>query len=451
MGSIEDAFKRQRWLTKEYRKAQRQYLKELKQLSSQTPLEKRMESDLKEIMLEDFKTDNPYRKFRFEHIEKLLDKHKINPYPNAILCYGKKNIGKTWALARKLREMHLREPNAQFVFIRNHEQDLVAVQNMMQDSIWPVILIKDKFYWKEDVKLNSRGKKSVTAKVAGWFAWMSGNGTQRLQGSAYENVRLIIWDECNDTDGSKLTPEALHRLYVLSSSIVRGKEMVETYMMGNLLSKQDNSMNIFLSRLGIDPKVRLKMIDSYRDNDSSKEIMSRLLYLNVLDDYAGIESQKSLLSQFITEREHDALLKNIPGDLVSKCIYSAYRFIRLSPLFCLCFRLREKGGVFKNYILYLAKVPKKVEFVMWIDEFDPLRIKLGYDVPITNDDVIGGLHVAPFYVKDSKFLRYVRLIASVLRSGQLWFGYNDTLLKFMQIWEKWSPKAQEYKKANKII
>lgn len=54
-----------------------------------------MQKDLREIMLEDFKTNNPERKFRFEHIEQLLTKHRIYPYPNAIMCYGKKNIGKT--------------------------------------------------------------------------------------------------------------------------------------------------------------------------------------------------------------------------------------------------------------------------------------------------------------------------------------------------------------------
>lgn len=94
-----------------------------------------MQKDLREIMLEDFKVDNPERKFRFEHIEQLLAKHKIYPYPNAILCYGKKNIGKTWALARKLREMHHRDPSAQFIFIRNQEQDMVAVENMLNDDI----------------------------------------------------------------------------------------------------------------------------------------------------------------------------------------------------------------------------------------------------------------------------------------------------------------------------
>lgn len=173
---------------------------------------------------------------------------------------------------------------------------------------------------------------------------MSGNGTQRLQGSTYENVKLIVWDECNDTDGSKLTPEALHRLYILSSSIVRGKDRVETYMMGNLLSKQDESINIFLSRLGVDPKVRLKIIDTHKDNDKRKPVMSRLLYLNVLDDYKGIEGQKTLLSQFVTEAELDSLLKNIPKSLQTKCIYSEYSFVRnLVPMFSLCFRLKEEG------------------------------------------------------------------------------------------------------------
>lgn len=111
-------------------------------------------------------------------------------------------------------------------------------------------------------------------------------------------------------------------------------------MMGNLLSKQDDSMNIFLSRLNVNPSVRLKIIDSHRDNDPRKPIVSRLLYLNLLDDYVGVEGQKSLLSQFVTEQEQDALIKNIPKSMISKCTYSAYAFVKLNPLFSLCFRLR---------------------------------------------------------------------------------------------------------------
>lgn len=88
---------------------------------------------------------------------------------------------------------------------------------------------------------------------------------------------------------------------------------------------------------------------------------------------------------------------------------------------------------------------------MWIDEFDPLDIKLGYDLPITNERAIVGLHVAPFYVKDSKFFRYIKIIGCILQSGQLWFGYNNTLIRFWEIWDKWEPKIDSYRKANKIV
>lgn len=56
---------------------------------------------------------------------------------------------------------------------------------------------------------------------------------------------------------------------------------------------------------------------------------------------------------------------------------------------------------------------------MWIDEFDPRKIKPGYELPVTNDRIIAGLHVAPFYIKDRQFLNYVKIIANVLQSGQL--------------------------------
>lgn len=155
-------------------------------------------------------------------------------------------------------------------------------------------------------------------------------------------MRLIIWDECNDTDGSKLTPETLYKFYILTSSIIRGKTNVETYMMGNLLSKQDDTMNIFLSRMNVDPEVRLKFIDIRKDNKPTGEIVSRLLYINALDEYKGIEEQQGLAAQFITEDEKDALFTNLPKSLISKCVYSNYGFIKLLPVFCLCFRLREK-------------------------------------------------------------------------------------------------------------
>lgn len=42
--------------------------------------------------------------------------------------------------------MHLEDEEAQFIFIRNKEQDLIAVQNMLEDDIWPIEMIGDKFY-----------------------------------------------------------------------------------------------------------------------------------------------------------------------------------------------------------------------------------------------------------------------------------------------------------------
>lgn len=88
-------FKQQQWKTKEYQRGQRRQLKQWKERAAQTNKEKQMQKDLREIMLEDFRTNNKERKFRFEHIEELLKRHEIDPYPNAILAYGKKNIGKT--------------------------------------------------------------------------------------------------------------------------------------------------------------------------------------------------------------------------------------------------------------------------------------------------------------------------------------------------------------------
>lgn len=161
---IKELFKSQHWLTKEYKASQKKLSKFLKDRGSQTKLEKQMEKDLREIMLADFETNNPERKFRFEHIESLLKMHKVNPRPNIVFVYGKKNIGKTWALARKLREMHDRDKDAQFIFIRNKQQDETAIEQMFNEEIWPVKLIGGKLYWKQQDK---KGRPKKQERLAG--------------------------------------------------------------------------------------------------------------------------------------------------------------------------------------------------------------------------------------------------------------------------------------------
>lgn len=435
-------YKAQRWFTKDYRKIRQKWLNLFKERSVQTKQEKEMEKSLREIMLRDFRTNNKERKFRFGHIEELLEEYKVFPKPDIIFVYGKKNIGKTWELARKITAMRDQYPNGQFVFIRNKQQDESALHQMFSEEIWPVTFHQKKLFWKDDL-LNNVPNPSP----AGWFTYTTGAGFQSLQGSSFNNLKLIVWDECNDTDGNKLTAETLKKFCILTSSLIRGKKDVETYMMGNLLDKKDDTVNVFLNRMGVDPEVRLKFIDV----KANSEITSRLLYINALDDYKGIEDQKGIATQFLTDEEQESLFSNLPMKSTDKSIYTSYQFIKLKPLISICFSLTAENKSFKDYILYISKKPNRREYVMWISEFNKKRIFPGFETPITIEEPITGTEVAPMFVLEDIFYQYIQMIRDILISGQLWFGINDTYYLFRQIWVKWSKDLKNYSEKRKII
>lgn len=446
-------FKSKPWLTPKFVKLQRKLVNFLKSRATQSEEEKQLEKTLKRVMLADFKKDNPERKFRFEHIEDALRIHKVNPWPNIIFVYGKKNIGKSWALARKLRKLHDSCPGAQFVFVRNKLQDKEGVQQMISDDIWPIVFDGTYFIWKKDLAKKKQGK---AVPIAGWFGYGTGNGFQRLQGGSFSNVKLIVWDECNDVEGNKFTPDMVKKFVNFTSSVIRDKTNVEIYMTGNLLSKNDRSMNIFLDRLKVDPKTNLKFIDVEGIDESQKEIKSRLLYINALDDYRGIESQKGLATQFLTDEEKKLLFTNQVKSFTGKSIYNAYDFSKFFPIISICFTLKEEGQTFNPYILYLGYKPQPRkdlldEYIIWIDRFDPEDIKLGYNNIITIDENLCNGYIAPLLVTERTFIQHLKILKNIQKSGQLWFGINDTEHIWNLIWEKWQRKIETERKKRKIV
>lgn len=446
----EKLFKHQTWLTPEYKRDQKRHIKFIKQRSEQTPLEKKIYEDMKAIAQEDFKDNNKEEKFRLWHLDKALEKNNIAP-GHYKFYYGKKNIGKTWELARRLRRMKAENPEAQFIFVRNKLQERSAAEECFKDEIWPVEISNNKIYWKED---GNKKKKRTDRKQAGIFVWSSAGGFQTIQGSAHKNVELIIWDECNDTQGNTLTPETLYRFYIFTSSIARDKgqyntKPIEVIMTGNLLSKGDQTMNVFLSKLKVNPEVTLKILDIHKDGDIRKEVVSRMIYVNTMDFYKGLESQVGLAGHFLDEEESSSLLLNVQKKYINKSIYSEFDFYKTIPHLSIVFTLKEEG-LFNTYILYIGRVKESLVYVAWVEPFRPTNIKLGWK-PITQDLLISCNFVAPVYLKEKQFCSVLKFIANLLLLGQLFYGYNNSLTLFMKFWLEYEPLYQRGKNNAKNI
>lgn len=434
---MDKLFKYQEWRTKEYKKQQKEHIKLVTQRGKQTKQEKQIYADLKAIAEEDFLNDNKEQKFRIWHLDKALEKNNIDP-GHYKFFYGKKNIGKTWELARRLRRLHAENPEAQFVFIRNKRQDKQGVEECFKDDIWPIEICNNKLYWKQEGKRPKRSNR----KQAGIFVWSTAGGFQGIQGSSYKNVELIIWDECNDIEGGYLTHDTLSKFCVFTSSIVRdkgqyGTKPIEVIMTGNLLSKGDRSMNLFLSSLKVDPDVTLKIIDIHKEGDTKNEVMSRLIYVNTHDFYKGIEEQVGLATQFLSDEELSSLLTNTQLRGMTKSIYSEYEFYKTCPQLSIVFTLKEEG-LLVPYILYIGQVKNSLVYVAWIDKFKPAKIKLGWS-PITHDLLISCNYVAPQYIKEVPFCSILKFIAKLLLVGQLFYGYNDSMILFTKFWEQYEP------------
>lgn len=437
-------FKKVRWRTTEYIERIKKLYEKTKKLAKETPEETKLYEKWVNIVKESYKTNNPDRKFRLEHIERL------NTGADITFVYGKKGIGKSWELARLVRKMRMqasidsrkegKEINYEFLFIRNRQQDEDGVINMFQDEIWPVYLEDGFIYWKEQEKPGQpkRNKGISQKKLAGYFGYTTGQGFEKWQGGSYPNVRLIIWDECNDIKGGGLNEDTLRRFCVLQSSFIRDKkdkESVKTYMFGNHLDNGEDNINMFLSRLGIGTNARLKFIDEYSE-ENPKELISRILYLNTTEHYKGIESQQGLATQFLSQREKQGLYENKPISLGEKEWYDEDEVNHSIPLTSLVFKIKENGESIK-YISYFC-MNEENKIICWVEKFHPRNIKNFY-VPFTNDPTFSNFHQAPVLLAEEEWVDWLDWIFQILSVGEMYFGYNGSSRLFEKIWlEDWS-------------
>lgn len=163
------------------------------------------------------------------------------------------------------------------------------------------------------------------------------------------------------------------------SSLIRDKTNVKGLMTGNLLEKN----NIFLERLGVSSKTRLKVFKVHKDNDPKKEVLSTLLYLNTGELFKGIEEQVGLPTQFLDEDELEGLLSNRPGLTSAKAIYEEVDLKSLNPLYAFVYRATEEATLVAkakevDYIFYFYRLPNSARLIIWIDQFKTTNIKPGF-------------------------------------------------------------------------
>lgn len=147
--------------------------------------------------------------------------------------------------------------------------------------------------------------------------------------------------------------------------MIRDKTDVKGLMTGNLLEKN----NIFLERLGVSSKTRLKIFKVHKDNDPKQEVLSTMLYLNTGDLFQGIEAQVGLPTQFLSEQELEGLLSNRPGLVSTKSIYEELDLKNLVPLYAFVYRVTEENAVTgastdTDYIFYFYRLPKSARIIL---------------------------------------------------------------------------------------
>lgn len=428
-------FKNPSFINREYLQRQEAHIRFLLNRSTENAIEKRLWNKYQQAVLRSFKTDNPERKFRMSHVDDLGIDYQI------FFLYSKKDIGKTRQLAKVLEEIRRKDPEAEVVFIRNNKEEIAGLKETMNHNIhWPTCTDGNYVWWK-DKKYTAKGKKLIgdNAKPCGFVAYASGLGFVKWQGSEFENVKFWLWDECNSIEGG-LTFDVFQSVNVFLSSIIRDKKNVKGFMFGNLLERE----NIFLSRLGVNSKTKLKIIDIHKDRDPKKELLSRLLYLNTGDLFKGIEEQSGLATQFLDETEHLNLLHNRPGITDQKSQYEELDLRNYKPLFSFVFDDSTEVIMGRKkvhyFILYAFKIPNSNRIVIWIDLFKPQHIRKGFNLILTPEELIANEYSMVIHQEKEDISPLFEFLGEMLVAGEIWFGFNGSEGVFKRCWPKWRTK-----------
>lgn len=219
-----------------------------------------------------------------------------------------------------------------------------------------------------------------------------------------------------------MTQEVFQRVVVFLSSMIRDKRDVKGLMTGNLLDKN----NIFLERLGVSSKTRLKVFKVHKDNDPKKELLSSMLYLNTGELFKGIEEQSGLPTQFLSEDELEGLLSNRPGLASAKSIYEEADLKNLSPYYSFVYRISEENSVSGtakdvDYIFYLYGLPGSARIIVWIDYFKTTDIKPGFRQIYTPNKCVANKYsmTIPIEEKEEFGETFIEPLAQYLMAGEV--------------------------------
>lgn len=454
MGIIQDYFKREKegdkrkkkiepfknfnFLTKEYLSLQKKKFDKLIKTSSETAQERKLYNNYIKLVKDSFSGENKYRKFRLSHVDQLGIEYDI------LFLYGKKDSGKTWQAAQHIRNLFAKYPDAQVAFVRNSKEEAKGFAEMMNNSeIWPTWTDGEYIYKKDEVlKVGKRNKSKL--KPCGIFVYCSfgAKGMEKWQGGDWKDLKFWYWDECNSIEGG-LTQEVFQRVVVWLSSMIRDKKDVKGLMTGNLLDKN----NIFLERLGVSSKTRLKVFKVHKDNDPKKEVLSTMLYLNTGELFQGIEQQTGLPTQFLSEEELEGLLSNRPGLTTVKSIYEEVDLKNLTPLYSFVYRATEDNtvtGVSKDidYIFYFYNLPNSRRLIIWIDQFKVTAIKPGFARIYTPNKCVANNYPMTIPIEEEEDFgeSFIENLGQYLMSGEVWFGWNKTQEIFEKIWPEFESK-----------
>lgn len=406
--------------TEEFLQKQKDWLNLLRNRTLHSSEEKVLWKKFKEGVEEHFKDPNVPRKFHLQHVYNLGIEWDI------LFLYSKKDIGKTYQLCEYVKEQRDIYPDMKVVYIRNTKEEQKGLSEQLDNPKWPFYYRSDRLWWKNTKFPNRR---ALTDKQAGFVAYPGGaSGFRRWQGGEHENVRVVVWDECNSIAGG-LTVRAIKDFQVFMSSIIRDKKGVKAFMFGNHL----RASNIFLNALKINSDTCLKVI---------KSESSTLLYINTGDMYEGIEQQKGLPSQFLTGEESDDLLTNRPKHRGLKNVYDEwYFFDKLQPMKCVVMatrRMTEPDVKLRYLVMYIAKDPSEdSKYGMWIDEYHEFNLKPGY-TPISCDQTTLNIFQYVRRVDERVVGRIFRWIRRANIAGRIWYGTNDTF----SIWETIVPEIE---------
>lgn len=420
--TVGEKFKKKTF-TEDFLNKQKKFLDFLVSRVGESDEEKELYDKFLKGVEEHFKDPNVPRKFHLKHI------YDLNVHWDILFLYSKKDVGKTWQIVDYINEKKKIYPNLEICYIRNTKEEVNALNQQFFESRWPIYMKSGFLYWKDPKRPD---KPQQSDKKAGFAAYPSGaSGFRKWQGAGHENVKVIVWDECNSIAGG-LTLSVIRDFQIFLSSIIRDKKDVKTFMFGNHLKAN----NIFLNSLNLNSNTRLKLI-------KSPDGLSTLLYINTGDLYEGIESQKGLPTQFTGVGGNDELYTNRPSFWGNKNIYSEMQFfMNLTPKKAIVFATRRFSSVeqkIRHMILYIAQDKDDTSrFGLWMEDYTEENLKPGY-TPVCCDNHLVNQYPYLRFVEERAVGRIIRWLGRANKCGRVWYGENSTCSWLELVWpELWA-------------